>query len=254
MSRPVEFVILVGGGALSGIAGSVAGVASLVAFPLLVALGLTPLAANVTNTCANGFVTAGVLAGARTELAGLGRTVIRLSLVTAVGGCLGAALLLAAPARTFAVVAPWLVAAASLIVMVQPALARRAVIRHPGRDTGPGPTPRRLLALGGVTVYTGYFGAAAGVLALGVLASLLPLPLARVNAVKNITQGVANLVAATGFVLFGPVQWRYVVPLAVGFALGGLVGPAVVRRLPGDSLRYVVGVAGLAVALYLALR
>lgn len=254
MPRLLEFAVLVAGGALAGIAANVAGVASLVAFPLMISFGLTPIAANVTVTCANGFVTVGALVGARRELAGLGRLVLRISVVTALGGCAGAALLLVAPADSFAVVAPWLVAGASVVVMVQPWLARRAALRRPEAVTGPAPTPRRVLALAGVTVYTGYFGAAAGVLALGVLASMLPLPLARVNAVKTVTQGVANLVAASGFVLFGPVQWRYVVPLAIGFMIGGVIGPAVVRRLPGESLRYVVGAGGFAIALYLALR
>jgi uncharacterized protein len=103
-------------------------------------------------------------------------------------------------------------------------------------------------------VYTGYFGAASGVVALAVLATLLPEPLVRVNAVKNVVQGSANLVAAAGFAWFGPVHWAFVAPLAVGYLGGGLVGPTVARRLPGESLRLLVGLSGLVVAGYLALR
>jgi hypothetical protein len=103
-------------------------------------------------------------------------------------------------------------------------------------------------------VYTGYFGAASGVLALTVLSRLLPGPLARVNAVKNVVQGLANLVAAAGFAAFGPVRWGFVLPLALGYVGGGVVGPAVVRRLPGESLRLVVGVGGLVMAGYLLVR
>jgi uncharacterized membrane protein YfcA len=248
-------VLLVLTGIVAGVAGSVAGVASIVSFPMLLALGLSPIEANVTNTAANGFVGFGALAGSRVELAGLGRAAARLAILTSVGAAVGAALLLVAPADSFAAVAPWLVAASSVVILAQPWWSWRSAVRGADRTPrGPRFTPGRLALLAGVSVYTGYFGAASGVLVLLVLTTVLTEPLARVNAVKNVVQGMANLVAATGFAAFGPVHWAFVAPLAIGYLGGGWLGPAVVRRLPGQSLRWLVGCAGLLVAVYLALR
>jgi uncharacterized membrane protein YfcA len=107
------------------------------------------------------------------------------------------------------------------------------------------------VAVFGVAVYVGYFGAAGGILMLAVLATALDESLPRTNAVKNAISGLANGAAAIGFALFGPVRWAYVLPLAAGFLIGGWAGPAVVRRLPAGVLRVGVAVAGMAVALKL---
>ena len=104
-----------------------------------------------------------------------------------------------------------------------------------------------------MAIYVGYFGAAGGILMLAALAAMTELPLVRVNAVKNVVGGLANGVAAVGFALLGPVRWSAVVPLAVGFLAGGWTGPALVRRLPGQALRVLVGVCGLAVAVKLGI-
>ena len=240
-----DVATLIGAGVLAGVVSTVAGLASLVSYPVLLALGLPPLAANVTNTVALTFTSAGAAAGSRPELAGQGRRVRRLGLVTALGGAAGAALLLLTPPGGFESVAPALIAGASLLLLAQP------LIRRPAGPAG-GERSRPLqAAVFGVAVYVGYFGAAGGILMLAVLSSLLNEPLARINAVKNVVSGVANAVAAIGFAVFGPVRWTFVVPLAAGFLVGGWVGPAVVRRVPGPALRVVVGVAGLAVAVRL---
>jgi uncharacterized membrane protein YfcA len=105
----------------------------------------------------------------------------------------------------------------------------------------------------GVTIYVGYFGAAAGIVMLAVLAATLAEPLARANALRNVLGAVANSVAAIGFALFGQVDWAAVLPLAAGFLVGGWTGPALVRRLPGRPLRIAIALLGLAVAVRLAL-
>jgi uncharacterized membrane protein YfcA len=105
----------------------------------------------------------------------------------------------------------------------------------------------------GTAAYVGYFGAAGGILMLASLAPLLDQPLARVNAVKNAISGLANGVAAVAFAAFGPVRWTAAIPLAAGFLAGGWIGPAFVRRLPGQTLRVLVGLAGLGVAVKLGL-
>ncbi|HEY6748368.1 MAG TPA: sulfite exporter TauE/SafE family protein [Mycobacteriales bacterium] len=231
-------------GVLAGVVSVVAGLASLVSYPALLALGLPPLAANVTNTTALVFVGVGSAAGSRPELAGQRARLWRLGLLNVAGGAIGAALLLLTPASAFEAVAPWLIAGASVVLLLGPRLRRG--------DPG-GREDRRLLRVGvlAVAVYTGYFGAAGGVLALAVLTALLNLPLARTIAIKNVISAVANGVAALAFALFGPVDWSAVPPLALGFFAGGWIGPKLVRRLPAGPLRVFIGLCGLGIAVKL---
>jgi uncharacterized membrane protein YfcA len=236
---------LFGAGVLAGVVSVVASLATLVSYPALLAAGLPPLAANVTNTTALVFVGFGSAAGSRPELAGQRTRLWRLGLLNATGGALGATLLLLTPASAFEAAVPWLVAAASTVLLLGPRLRGRTGSREDSR----------LLQAGvlGVAVYTGYFGAAGGVLVLAVLTALLDLSLARTIAIKNVISSVANGVAGLAFAVFGPVDWSAVAPLAVGFLAGGWIGPGLVRRLPGGPLRILIGLCGLGVAVKLAL-
>jgi uncharacterized protein len=239
-------LVLFGVGLAAGLVSTVASVASFVSYPALLAFGLPPLSANMTNTVALLFTGAGAAAGSRPELAGRGALIRRFGPLAAVGGGAGAALLLVTPADTFQRIAPVLIGAASLVLLAGWPPAPGA-----GHHGGHGPLP--LAALLGVAVYVGYFGAAGGVLMLTVLLAMLAGTIAVVNAVKNVLLGFANLVAAVAFALFGSVDWAVVPPLAAGFLAGGWLGPAVVRRMPARLLRAGVGVCGLAVAVRLAL-
>jgi len=240
-------VVLIGVGVLAGVVSTVVSLASLVSYPVLLAVGLPPLSANVTNTVALTFTGVGAVLGSRAELAGQGRRVRRLGVLTALGGGAGAALLLLTPARTFQVVAPGLIGAASLLLLAQPRVGRLAGAG--GRQR----SPWLHAAVFGTAVYVGYFGAAGGILMLAVLAPMLDQPLARTNAVKNAISGLANGIAAVGFAAFGPVHWSAALPLAAGFLVGGWLGPAFVRRLPGQALRVLVGTCGLFIAVKLGL-
>ena len=144
-------------------------------------------------------------------------------------------------------VAPCLIGAASILLIIQPMIA--------GMNARPDGERSWVLrgALAGVAVYVGYFGAAAGILLLTVLSAMLDQPLARVNAIKNAVSGLANAAAALGFAVFGPVRWSAAAPLAAGFLIGGWIGPALVRRLPAQVLRVGVGVCGVALAVKLGL-
>jgi uncharacterized membrane protein YfcA len=244
----VDQAFLLGAGLLAGIVGSVASLASLVSYPALLALGLPPVSANVTNTVALMFSGLGAVAGSRPELAGQGRQVLRLAALTAVGGAAGAALLLATPSRWFEYVAPVLIAAGSLAMFRSRPAAPETLADGQAR---PGWASR--LAVLGVAVYLGYFGAAGGIVLLAVLLRVVAGPLARVNAVKNVIGGAANAVAGLGFAVFGPVRWAAVLPLAVGFLAGGWTGPTIVRRLPATGLRVFIGCVGLALAIRLGL-
>jgi uncharacterized protein len=234
---------LLGVGILAGVVSTVVSLASVVSYPALLAFGLPPLSANVTNTVALLFTGMGAAAGSRPELVGQGRLVRRLGLVTALGGATGAVLLLVTPSRMFEVIAPWLIGVASLFLLRPPRSGQVGL----GGEKG----VALRVALFFVAVYIGYFGAAGGILMFAVLATALDQSAARVNAVKNMVSAFANGVAALGFALFGPVQWSAAGPLAAGFLLGGWLGPAVARRLPGHTLRFVAAACGLVVAVKL---
>ncbi|MBP2704041.1 sulfite exporter TauE/SafE family protein [Microbispora sp. RL4-1S] len=253
----VESLGLIGAGILAGVAGTVVSVASLVSYPALLAFGLPPLTANVTNTVALLFTGLGAAAGSRPELAGQARLVGRLGLVTAAGGATGAVLLLVTPSEAFGAIAPWLIGAASLLLLRPLRLGRPGLGGGAGGglagDIGGGMGFALRAALFLTAVYLGYFGAAGGILMFAVLTAVLDQVPARVNAVKNVVTAAANGVAAVELALFGPVRWSAAVPLAVGFLVGGWVGPAVARRLPGASLRVLAAVCGAALAIKLGI-
>jgi len=242
-----EIPLLLLAGVLTGLVGSTAGLASLVSYPALLLTGLPPLAANVTNTVALMGVTAGTAAGSRPELAGQGDRLRRLLPVAAAGGAVGCVLLLSLPSDTFEVVVPFLVAGASLVLLLQPRVTRL----QPGRAAAG--SPLVLVAIFLVGVYGGYFGAAAGVLMLALTEVLHRQSLVRNNALKNMLTGAANTVAAAGFAVFGPVDWWAALALGIGCVAGGRLGPPVVRRVDPWALRVVIAVAGLGLAVRLFL-
>jgi uncharacterized protein len=281
----LEVLALIAAGAVAGVVSTVVGLASVVSYPALLAIGLPPLTANMTNTVALLFTGVGAAAGSRPELAGQGARVRRLGVFAGLGGAAGAALLLITPPQAFVRVAPALIGASSLVLLAQPrrnpaagrdggAPAGRGDLADvdygpagrgdlAGVDHGPGRRPDQRrdrerspwlpAGVAGVAIYVGYFGAAGGIVMLALLTAMVAEPLARTNAVKNILGAVANTVAAVAFAVFGHVDWAAVVPLAAGFVAGGWTGPALVRRIPARALRIVVAVCGLAVAVRLGL-
>jgi hypothetical protein len=170
-------------------------------------------------------------------------------------------LLLLTPSRGFEYVAPVLIGAGSLVILRGPVKADAATGLGSGPDGAadgvlPVPDAREgWLSRAGifaVAVYIGYFGAAGGVLMLALLIRLSAQSLARTNALKNVVSGLANAVAGLGFAIFGPVRWTAALPLAVGFLIGGWIGPSLVRHLPARGLRLFIGLCGFAVAIRLA--
>ncbi|WP_432511271.1 sulfite exporter TauE/SafE family protein [Kineococcus sp. SYSU DK001] len=243
----IEIPLLLLAGVLTGLVGATAGLASLVSYPALLLTGLSPLAANVTNTVALLGVTAGTAAGSRPELRGQGARLRRLLPIAAAGGAVGCLLLLALPPGAFELVVPFLVAGASVTLLLQPRVKQLQPGRYSPRN------PLVLAAIFAVGVYGGYFGAAAGVLMLALTEVLHAQPLARNNALKNMLTGAANTVAAVGFAAFGPVDWWAALALGAGCVAGGRVGPPIVRRVDPRVLRVVVAVAGFALAVRLFL-
>ena len=250
---PLEqlFVLLAGLG--SGILTSTVGVASLLSFPVLVAVGLPPVVANATNTVG---LTPGALSGSwgyRTELREHPRVTAIVLTTCAAGSVLGAVLLLALPATVFESVVPWLILGTCLLVGIQPRLSARLRARR-GAEAGDrlhvSPVTAGFATVTGV--YGGYFGAGSGVMMLAVLGLGTDLPFRVANALKTLAVLAANLVASVIFVFAADIEWRAVLLLAAGSVVGGYVGARVGRRLPPSLLRAGIVVAGLAAAFLLS--
>jgi hypothetical protein len=238
--------LLLGAGVLAGMVGSAGGIASLIAYPALLAVGIPPLPANVADTVASVASLPGSALGSRPELRGQGRRVLRLAPLAVAGSSAGAVLLLLTPEGVFGRIVPFLVAFAALALLVQPRISAW-LESHPGRSAGLWSS----CGLFAVWVYCGYWGVGAGVMALAVLTLAVEPHLAQANALKNVLLGVADVAGSVVFIVYGPVRWAAVVPLAFGFLTGSRVGPSLARRVPGSILRIVVALGGLGLAVHL---
>lgn len=241
--------LLLPAGIVAGVIGTAGGITSLVAYPALLAAGLPPLVANTTGSVAllgSGLASA---TRARADVAGRGRVVRRAAGAFAVLSLAGAVLLVRTPAGLFDAVVPFLVATGALVLLVQPAVTRG--LERRGRRP-----PRALLAVGAgaVALYNGYFGAGSGILLIALLLLSIEPVLHRANALKNVILVVADVLPAVLFVLLGTVVWAAAVPLGVGAAIGGLIGPAVARRVPAAVLRVLIACCGFLLAGVLLVR
>jgi uncharacterized protein len=250
----LEQLATVGTGLLAGIMTSTVGVASLLSFPVLVALGLPPVVANASNTI--GMTPAGLTGsfGYRSELRVHPRVTAAVTVACALGAVVGAVLLLALPASVFEAIVPWLILGTCVLVGAQPRISRWL------RRTHADPPAPEHVRLGPVTtgfaalvgVYGGYFGAGSGVMMVAVLGLGSGLEFQVVNALKTLAILASNLVASVIFVAVAEVDWTAVVLLATGSVVGGYVGAHVGRRLDPRALRaLIVVVGGLAAALML---
>ena len=237
-------------GLWAGTINSVVGSGTLVTFPVLIALGLAPVTASMSN--AMGLVAGGAAGawGYRRELKGRGRQLLRLLPASLLGGISGAWLLLHLPEKVFHYAAPVLIVLALLMVVFQPRLQRWVRTReenpeHALRDKHHSVLLVVLVFLAGV--YGGYFVAAQGILLVGILGIFMTGTIQNANAMKNILVLGVNLIAATSYLLFafGRINWTVVAIIAVSSLIGGLVGSKVGRRLSPPVLRGVIFALGL---------
>ena len=221
---------------------AIVGSGSLITFPTLLAFGVPPVLANVTN---NVGLVPGAASGAfgyRRELAGQWRRLLRLGTASALGAAGGAILLLKLPASTFKVIVPVLILVACVLVVLQPRL-NGWLAAHRG-EPAPHGGPALWAGVGASGVYGGYFGAAQGVLMIGLLGVFLDEPLQRINGLKNGLTFVVNGVAAIVFIALTHVDWILAGLIAVGATIGGLIGARYGRRLPPIALRVLVVIIG----------
>jgi uncharacterized membrane protein YfcA len=243
-----ELVAIAAAGVGAGTINAIVGSGSLITFPTLLAFGFPPVTANVSNNI--GMVPGGLSGtwGYRRELSGQSGLVSRLVPMSLLGSVAGALLLLWLPAGAFQAIVPVLLALSILLVLMQPGLQRRLLQDLDEAEA----TPRRWrspVLLGGTLgagAYGGYFGAAQGVLLMGLLGSLVPEDLQRLNAVKNLLAVVVTSVAAVTFLAVARehVDAAAVTLVALGSVTGGVLGARFGRRLPPAVLRWVIVVVG----------
>jgi uncharacterized membrane protein YfcA len=232
-------------GVTAGTINTVVGSGSLVTFPTLVALGIDPVVANVSNTVG---LVPGSISGAvgyRRELRGQRSRLIRLGAASLVGGLAGAVLLLNLDEDVFETAVPVLIGLGCLLVVVQTRLSawmRRNTDERPA-EHGSWPT---VLGIGVASVYGGYFGAAQGVIYMAVLGLGVDDALQRLNATKNVLAALVNGIAAIFFCFAADVDWWAAGAIAVGSTIGGQLGATVGRRLPDWLLRGLIVVIGVA--------
>jgi len=245
----IPILVLVATGTAAGAINAVAGSGSLLTFPTLLALGYSPLVANVSNTV--GLTVGGMSSavGYRRELSGQRTRLLHLGACSLVGGFCGAILLLILPASVFQKVVPALVLLAVGLLLIQPWLSRVLAARHPGLG-GPVALRASILAAG---VYGGYFGAALGVLFMAILGLLVDDSMQRLSGLKTVLATIANGIASIVFIFRAPVAWEVALLIAISSAIGGQLGAAYGRKLPAPVLRTVLVTAGIAVVLKLLL-
>lgn len=269
----IELTLILFAGVGAGMINVIVGSGSLITFPTLLFFGVPPVVANMSN---NVGLLPGGLAGSwgyRRELGSIAYWAKRLVPASVAGGAIGAGLLLVLPAAVFEAVVPLLVALGVLLVIVGPWLQRRTGARREQDSAGAGVTPGGPSPEGGTGasasahpvlliaavfltgVYGGYFGAAQGVILVGVLGVLLAAPLQQLNAVKNVLGLAANAVAAGVFIAArgAEIDWAIAATIGVGTLIGGLLGARVGRTLPPLVLRSVIVAIGLVAIAYLLL-
>ncbi|MFL6053145.1 MAG: sulfite exporter TauE/SafE family protein [Actinoallomurus sp.] len=235
-ARPWATLAVFAAGLAAGTINTIVGSGSLITFPTLLAVGLPPITANVSNNV--GLVPGGVtgVLGYRAELAGQRGRLARLVPASVLGALVGGILLLTLPERAFTVVVAALIGLSCVLVLTQPLISRRLT----GRPRRPHGGPWLWLGVFAGGVYGGYFGAAQGVLLVGLLGIFLDEDLQRVNAAKNLLTMLVNATAAVLYVAVAKVDWWAALLVALGSMLGGLLGARLGRRLPPAILRGVI--------------
>ncbi|MEN9989076.1 MAG: hypothetical protein RL508_55 [Actinomycetota bacterium] len=244
MTLPI-FLFLMLAGIAAGISGAVAGLASIFSFPALLLIGVSPVSANVTNSISLSAMSFSSIHASYPEWRSHKQILKRLAPSMLIGGTIGAILLLQTPGASFQKIASVLIALASFAILIP---KRTATHEAPKRLW-----PLMLIMLL-VGIYCGYFGAGAGTITMAATMLILGVDLKVGSALKNVLLFLANTMGVLIFLFSGQVNWLMAIPLALGFAIGGRLGPNIVRRANPVILRWVVSGFGLCVATWMMLK
>jgi len=264
----LRLVVVVLISAAAGAINSIAGGGTLLTFPALVGLGITPLVANATSTVALWPGSIASMVGYRSELAGAQRWAIGFAIPSLIGGGVGAWLLLRTPPSRFDTIVPWLVLGATALFILQPRIVRAiqsrradaiaeegasAALRDRTAD-GSFPSPGVLVLQFFVGVYAGYFGAGAGIIMLAALGLIGLTNIHRMNGLKNWGGLCANAVAAITFAFSSLISWPIALAMAVGSVADGYLASQGVQKVDQKHVRVIVILIGLAGGVWLLLN
>ena len=243
---PLEAVLVTLAGVAAGTINAVVGSGTLITFPTLLAFGVPPVTANVSNTVGLVPGTLSGVVGYRRELAGQRARVLRLGSASLMGGVVGAVLLLVLPSAAFDAIVPVLILLGVLLVIFGPRIQRVVAARAEGRGGIPDHGVWWVWpAVAVAGVYGGYFGAAQGVLLMAILGIGVADSMQRHTATKNVLALLVNGVAAVVFIAVADIDWVVAGLIALGSVVGGQLGATVGRRLSPTLLRAVIAVVGL---------
>lgn len=270
---PLDLILAGGAGFVAGGVNALAGGGTLLSFPVLVALGLPAVSANVTNTVA---LSPGYLGGVlsqRGAMADQRQRIRRLAVASGIGGLVGSVLLLLTSDSAFRLLIPVLLFVATLLLASQDRVRSALRLGEPVSDpvpvaapaeadaadpvvtTTPPSDPRWLvIPVFVVSVYGGYFGAGLGIMLLAVLGIVLHESLGRINAIKQVLALVINATAALIFLGSHKVYWIVALVMAVTSLLGGALGGRLAGSVKPARLRIIVVVIGTAVSIAYAIR
>lgn len=244
----LELLAVAAAGAAAGASNAIAGAGSLITFPTMVALGLPPLSANVTNTVG---IVPGAIGGSlgyTDLLREQGERFARFLVPMLLGAVAGTVALLLTSDAAFEAIVPVLIAASCLLLLFQPRLTTR--LSHAGHERSP-------FLIAGILfcgAYGAYFGSAVSILLFAILALFVTDTLQHLNGLKIILVGCANLLAALAYAFLAPVDWPYALTIMASSFAGGRIGAHYARRIPSDPLRISIAAIGLIVAAVLAAR
>jgi len=244
----------------AGLINALAGGGTLISFPALIAMGVPPLAANITNTVA---LCPGYLGGAlaqRADLRGQGRRLLILIPAGIIGGLAGGALLLLLDERIFTILVPFLILMAAVLLAVQDRVktwitshATNVPQASPGEREDAG-NRRAILPVGLAAIYGGYFGPGLSVIILAVLGLFIEDNLTRLNALKQCISLAVNVAAAVFFLFTGLVIWPLAAVMAAGALIGGAVGGTIAGRIDPAKLRWAIVAIGIIAGILFLVR
>jgi len=256
---PFEFTlfnisILILAAVSAGFVNALAGGGTLITFPVLVALGIPPVAANVTNTVA---LCPGYFAGTyaqKNDFLMMKKILWLIIPVAFLGGVAGGVLLIYTPEKSFRVLIPYLIFAASTILALQKPLKKWLTVRNKKASSPKTNSLILLVLVFFAAVYGGYFGAGLGVILMAVLGLVIHETITRINALKQATSFCINIIAAIYFCFSGMVVWPVVAVMIAGSLAGGMIGGKMAGKINPEILRWVVIVAGFSIGIYYIIK
>ena len=232
----------------AGMVNALAGGGTLLTFPFLLAIGLPPVTANVTNTLG---LFPGSLAGTLAQANDL-KEQKRLWIVlpaAILGGFTGGILLLKTNEALFSNLVPFLILLAASLLAFQPLLNNWLARRQGEATTKTIPEAWLFLPVFLGSIYGGYFGAGLGIILLAVFGMILKNSLAQMNVLKQIIAFSTNFTAALLFIFSGKVVWPIALVMMTGAIFGGAMGGRVATKVKPTALRWIVVTIGFTVGM-----